>query len=153
MWWILAVLSGQRDDKVLAVLPQTSRWREFREQRDGHLLGDARRRTREVEYQLNAVRRRMWELREQTRAIRGRVFVLEMDERPKREWVLLRWRYLLGRHATWEPDIEPEIVEFPEALQAWYRSVNTEMLMLNVQERCLRYERRALKKLLEGPRG
>jgi len=37
-WWILAVLSGQRDDKVLAVLPQTSRWREFCEQRDGHLL-------------------------------------------------------------------------------------------------------------------
>jgi len=110
--------------------------------------GDARRRMREVEHQLNAVRRRMWELKHQTRAIRGRVFALEMDERPRREWVLLRWRYLLGGHAIWERDIEPQIAGFPEALQAWYRGVNTETLMLNVQERCLRYERRALRGLL-----
>ena len=57
--------------------------------------------------------------------------------------------FTLGGHAIWERDIEPQIAGFPEALQAWYRDVNTETLMLNVQERCLRYERRALKKLLE----
>jgi len=34
----------------------------------------------------------MHELKDQTRAIRGRTFALELDERPRREWVLLRWR-------------------------------------------------------------
>src|SRR5687767_8152114 len=103
--------------------------------------GDVRRRMREVEQQLTVLHHLMRQLKDQTRAVRGRVFALEVDERPRREWVLLRWRYLLGQHALWARDIGPSLVAFPEGLQTWYRHVNMTASILNAQERCLRYER------------
>lgn len=112
--------------------------------------GDPRWRMREVGQQIAVVRRRMHELKEQTRAVPRRSFALEMDVRRRREWVLLRWRWMLGQHATWERDIEPRLEWFPAELQTWYRHVNMETVILNVQERCLRYERRALRKLLRS---
>jgi hypothetical protein len=62
---------------------------------------------------------------------------------------MIRWRYLTGRHAIWERDIEPSLGGFPEQLRAWYRRTNVASVILNVQERCLRYERSALQRLLE----
>ena len=58
-------------------------------------------------------------------------------------------RYLAGRHAIWERDILPSLDRFPAELRAWYRRANVASAILNVQERCLRYERVALQGLLE----
>ena len=103
----------------------------------------------EVEQQLTALHQRMRQLKEETRAIRGSVFALETYFRHGRGATLLRWRYLVGRHAIWERDIEPSLRGFPEELQAWYRKANGASVILNVHERCLRYERSALQRLLE----
>ena len=103
----------------------------------------------EVEQQLTALHQRMRQLKEETRAIRGSVFALETYFRHGRGATLLRWRYLVGRHAIWERDIEPSLGSFPAGLQAWYRRTNVASVILNVQERCLRYERSALRRLLE----
>jgi hypothetical protein len=89
----------------------------------------------------------MRQLKEESRAIRGRIFGLHTYVRNGS--VELRWRYLTGRHAIWERDIEPSLARFPVELQAWYRRANVASGILNVQERCLRYERSALQRLLE----
>ena len=111
--------------------------------------GEVRRRLRDVEQQLTVLNRRMRQLKDQTRQVRGRRFALATFVKHGRQSVGLRWRYLLGWHATWERDIEPELGMFPVELQTWYRRVNMAAAILNVQERCLRYERLALKRLLE----
>ncbi len=111
--------------------------------------GDLRRRMHEVEQQLTVLHRRMRQLKDETRAIRGRVFGLETYVRNGREAMMLRWRYLMGRHAIWGRDIEPSLESFPEEVQAWYRRANVASAILNVQERCLRYERVAMQRLLD----
>jgi hypothetical protein len=90
----------------------------------------------------------MRQLKDQTRQVRGRHFALATYVKHRRESVLLGWRYVLGWNATWERDVEPSLGMFPVELQTWYRRVNMAAAILNVQERCLRYERLALKKLL-----
>lgn len=103
----------------------------------------------DVEQQLAAVHRRMRQFKDESHAIRGRTFALETQIRNGRESLMLRWRLLVGRHAIWERDIEPSLGGFPAELQAWYRRANVTSVVLNVQERCLRYERSALQRLLE----
>lgn len=109
--------------------------------------GDVRRRAHDVEQQLTAIHGRMRRLKEESRAIRGRIFGL--DTYVRNGSVELRWRYLAGRHAIWKRDIESALAGFPAELQAWYRKANVAGVILNVQERCLRYERSALQRLLE----
>ena len=111
--------------------------------------GELRRRMHDVEQQLAAVHRSMRHLKDESRAIRGGTFALEKYVRNRPESLMLRWRYLSGRHAIWGRDIEPSLGGFPEQLQAWYRKANVASVILNVQERCLRYERSALQRLLE----
>lgn len=111
--------------------------------------GEVRRRLHDVEQQLTAVRRSMRQFKDESRAIRGRTFALETYVRNGPESLMIRWRYLTGRHAIWERDIEPSLGGFPAELQAWYRRANVASVVLNVQERCLRYERSALQRLLE----
>ena len=111
--------------------------------------GGLRQRMHEVEQQLAAVHRQMRRLKDDSRTIRGKVFALETYVRHGGEAVMLRWRYLVGRHAIWERDIQPSLDRFPAELQAWYRRANVASVILNVQERCLRYERSALQRLLE----
>lgn len=111
--------------------------------------GDLRRRLREVEQQLIVLNRRMRQLKEHTRQVRGRHFALATYVKHRRESVLLGWRHVLGWNATWERDVEPSLEMFPVELQTWYRRVNMAAAILNVQERCLRYERLALRKLLQ----
>lgn len=111
--------------------------------------GDLRRRLHDVEQQLAVLQRRMRQLKEETRAVRGRVFALETYVKHGSETVTLRWRLLVGKHAIWERDIEPLLGGFPAELQAWYRRANVTAVILNVQERCLRYERLALRRLLD----
>ena len=108
-----------------------------------------RRRVRDVEQQLTVLNRRMRQLKEQTRQVRGWHFALQACVKHGRESVTLRWRYRLGWNAMWERDIEPSLGMFPVELQTWYRRANMAAAILNVQERCLRYERLALKRLLE----
>jgi hypothetical protein len=103
----------------------------------------------DVEQQLTAVHRSMRQLKDGSRAIRGRTFALETYVRNGPDSLMLRWRYLAGRHAIWERDIEPSLRGFPAELQAWYRRANVAIVVLNVQERCLRYERSALQRLLD----
>jgi hypothetical protein len=102
----------------------------------------------DVEQQMAVLHRRMRQLKDETRAIPGRVFALETYARNGRDALALRWRYLAGRHAIWERDIEPSLDRFPAELRAWYRRANVASVILNVQERCLRYERAALEELL-----
>lgn len=111
--------------------------------------GELRRRLHDVEQQLAGVHRTMRQLKGESHAIRGRTFGLETHIRNGPESLMLRWRHLAGRHAIWERDIEPSLVGFPVELQAWYRRANVASVVLNVQERCLRYERSALQRLLE----
>ncbi len=111
--------------------------------------GEVRRRLHDVEQQLSAVHRSMRQFKDESRAIRGRTFALETYVRNGPESLMIRWRYMAGRHAIWERDIEPSLGGFPAELQAWYRKANVASVILNVQERCLRYERSALQRLLE----
>ena len=111
--------------------------------------GELRRRMNDVERELAGVHRTMRQLKDESRAIRGRTFALDTHIRNGPESLMLRWRYLAGPHAVWERDIEPSLGAFPEQLQAWYRRANVASVILNVQERCLRYERSALQRLLE----
>ena len=111
--------------------------------------GDLRRRMHDVERQLAVLHQRMRQLKDETRAIRGRVFALETYIKHGRASLMLRWRYTVGRHAIWERDILPSLDRFPAELRAWYRRANVASTILNVQERCLRYERVALQGLLE----
>ena len=108
---------------------------------------DLRRRLRDVEQQLRVLNRGMRQLKDQTRQVRGR-FALETCVKHRRESLSLRWRYRLGWNATWERDVEPALAMFPVELQRWYRQVNGTAAIMNVRERCLRYERAALTKLL-----
>ena len=108
--------------------------------------GDVRRRAHDVEQHLTAIHGYMRRLKQESRAIRGRIFGL--DTYARNGSVELRWRYLAGRHAIWKRDIEPSLASFPAELQAWYRRANVASAILNVQERCLRYERSALQRLL-----
>ena len=103
----------------------------------------------DVEQQLAAVHRRMRQFKGESHAIRGRTFGLETEIRNGPESLMLRWRFSAGRHAIWGRDIEPMLAGFPMELQAWYRRANVASVILNVQERCLRYERSALQRLLE----
>ena len=103
----------------------------------------------DVEQQLAGVHRTMRQLKDESHAIRSRTFALETQVRNGPESLMLRWRYLAGRHAVWQRDIEPSLDRFPAELRAWYRTVNVASVILNVQERCLRYERSALQRLLE----
>ena len=111
--------------------------------------GEVRRRLHDVDQQLRAVHRSMRQFKDESRAIRGRTFALETYVRNGPGSLMIRWRYLTGRHAIWERDIEPSLGGFPAELQAWYRRTNVASVVLNVQERCLRYERSALQRLLE----
>ena len=111
--------------------------------------GELRRRLREVEQQLLLRLRLMRELSDRTRRVRGRTFALALYAKHRRQSVSLGWRYVLGWNATWERDIEPELGRFPVELQVWYHDVNRAALILNAEERCLRYERETLKKLLD----
>lgn len=111
--------------------------------------GELRRRMHDVEQQLAAVHRRMRQFKGESHAIRGRTFGLETEIRNGPESLMLRWRFSAGRHAIWERDIEPMLASFPMELQAWYRRANVASVILNVQERCLRYERSALQRLLD----
>ena len=115
--------------------------------------GELRRRLHDVEQQLTAVHGSMRQFKDQSRDIRGRTFALETHIRNGPESLMLRWRNLAGPHAIWERDIEPSLGGFPVELQAWYRRANVAAVVLNVQERCLRYERSALQRLLERLRG
>jgi hypothetical protein len=90
----------------------------------------------------------MRQLKAESHAIRGRTFALKTHIRNGPESLMLRWRYLGGRHAIWERDIEPALDRFPSELRAWYRRANVASVILNVQEQCLRYERVALQELL-----
>ena len=109
--------------------------------------GEVRQRAHVVEQQLTAIHGYMRRLKQESRAIRGRIFGL--DTYARNGSVELRWRYQAGRHAIWKRDIEPSLTGFPVELQAWYRRANVASAILNVQERCLRYERSALQRLLE----
>lgn len=111
--------------------------------------GDVYRRVHDVEQELIVVQRQMRQLKRESRTIRGKVFALDTDVKHRRRSVMLRWRYLGGRHAVWKRDIEPSLASFPRELQAWYRKANVATVILNVQEQCLRYERSALQRLLE----
>jgi hypothetical protein len=110
--------------------------------------GELRQRLHEVERQLEVLRRRMRQLKDQTRSVRGRLFALETYVKRGAAAMNLRWRLAVGKHALWERDIEPALDGFPADMQAWYRRTNVAALILNVQERCLRYEAVALGKLL-----
>ena len=103
----------------------------------------------DVEQQLAGVHRTMRHLKGESHAIRGKTFALETHTRSGPESLMLRWRCLAGPYAVWERDIEPSLGGFPSELQAWYRKANVASVILNVQERCLRYERSALQRLLE----
>lgn len=111
--------------------------------------GEVRRRLHDVDQQLRAVHRSMRQFKDESCAIRGRTFALGTYVRNGPDSLMIRWRYLTGRHAIWERDIEPSLGGFPAELQAWYRRTNVASVVLNVQERCLRYERSALQRLLE----
>lgn len=102
----------------------------------------------DVEQQLAGVHGTMRRLKDESHAIRGRTFALETHIRNGPDSLMLRWRYVAGRHAVWQRDIEPSLGGFPAQLQVWYRRVNVASVVLNVQERCLRYERSALQRLL-----
>ena len=103
----------------------------------------------DLEQQLAGVHKTMRHLRSESHAIRGKTFALETHPRSGPESLMLRWRSLAGPYAVWERDIEPSLRGFPAELQAWYRKANVASVILNVQERCLRYERSALQRLLE----
>ncbi len=110
--------------------------------------GELRQRLHEVERQLDVLRRRMGQMKDQTRSVRGRLFALETYVKRGAGAMNLRWRLVVGKHALWERDIEPALAGFPADMQAWYRRAHVAALILNVQERCLRYEAVALGKLL-----
>ena len=111
--------------------------------------GELRQRMHDVEQQLAGVHRSMRQLKSESNAIRSKTFALETHPRSGPQSLMLRWRCLAGPYAVWERDIEPSLGDFPEQLQAWYRRANVASVILNVQERCLRYERSALQRLLE----
>lgn len=110
--------------------------------------GELRQRLHEVERQLTVLHGCMRQLKDQTRSVRGRLFALETYVKHGSGAVTLRWRMLVGKHALWERDVEPALADFPADMQAWYRRANVAAAILNVQERCLRYEGVALRKLL-----
>src|SRR5262245_43001449 len=98
-----------------------------------------------------AVHERMRQLVMDTKNIRARQFALEVYTPRADSARRLRWRLVLGKHALWRRDIVPLLAMFPVELQRWYRDLHNEVMLLNVEERCLRHLERALQRLLKPP--
>lgn len=59
----------------------------------------------------------------------------------------LRWRLTDGRHATWS-SIAPLLVTLPAGLVRWYGQVEQAAQILNHREQAIRYEIKAIERLL-----
>ena len=111
--------------------------------------GAPRQRMRQLTAQLAHVHARMRQLKVETRTMRARQFALDLYTKTATGAVTLRWRMAQGKHALWHRDIAPLLPRFPVELQSWYRRLDRQVQILNVEERCLRYVHYAFKHLIE----